>query len=224
MHSGGIPLLIGLLSDTSTMTQKHSACALWGLASEGNKESAYNKQIIDGGAVRPLMHLLRDNHAETRGFAAACLSCLCKDEEAQALISEAGGAETLLGLAHGPATWLRSQAVEMLHLLGIPIGDPNEYEVVSPPQSPGPFGPNTARGVDGEAASGAYDGRRKSGTSPTSSPAITRRSTPMTSTVNTARTYQSSATNASNQTFQTKMKFHFFSFQVNHITSFQGFS
>ena len=38
-------------------------------------------------------------------------------------ILEAGGAELLQGLAYGPATWLRSQAIEMLKLLGQEVPD-----------------------------------------------------------------------------------------------------
>ena len=176
--------------------------------------------MIELGAVVPLMRLLKDNHAETRGFAAACLSCLCREEEARVLISEAGGADTLLALAHGPATWLRGQAIEMLSLLGIPVGDPDDYDAsASPPLygAPRPYGAPTPPLNVGDAAERRRVRRAAPLGSPTSSPAITRRSTPMTSGANTARTHATSASGSSSngQTFGTKMKFHFFSFQVN---------
>ena len=71
------------------------ACALWGL-SDG-KDGVYDKQIVECGAIQPLISLLIQHHAETRGFAAACLSCPCADKSAKQAILEAGGAGTLLG-------------------------------------------------------------------------------------------------------------------------------
>jgi len=72
---------------------------------------------------------MQRNDPETRGFAAACLLCICKDSEAVKAIIKFGGAEPLQALAHGPATWLRTQAVEMLKLLSIPIPDPDDVDI-----------------------------------------------------------------------------------------------
>lgn len=116
-RAGGIRPLIELLSDSSIMTQRHAACALWGLA-EG-KEGVYDKQMVEQGAVQPLIAILMMNHEETRGFAAACLSAICADEAARAAIIDAGGTAPLLALAQSPTAWLRSQATQMLQLLGI---------------------------------------------------------------------------------------------------------
>ena len=104
--------LVALLADQSVMTQRHSACALWGL-SEG-KEGVYDKQIVEEGAVAPLIQMLMRNHPETRGFAAACLLCLCNDASAREAILTGGGSEVWLSLAQSKTTWLRTQAIEML--------------------------------------------------------------------------------------------------------------
>jgi hypothetical protein len=117
--AGGIGPLIELLSDSSIMTQRHAACALWGLA-EG-KEGIYDKQMVEQGAVQPLIVMLMMNHEETRGFAAACLSAVCADEAAHAAIIDAGGTAPLLALAQSPTAWLRTQATQMLQLLGVPF-------------------------------------------------------------------------------------------------------
>ena len=79
-----------LLPDASIPTQRHAACALWGLT-EG-KEGVFDKEVVEAGAVQPLSALRLQNHVETRGFAAACLSCCCADETARNLIAEHGGA------------------------------------------------------------------------------------------------------------------------------------
>ena len=80
--------------------------------------------------------MLMLNHVETRGFAAACLSCCCADDAARLKIVEAGGTEPLLALAHSPMRWLRTQAIEMLHLLGVPFHEPGE--LTSPRHTPSP--------------------------------------------------------------------------------------
>jgi hypothetical protein len=146
VQAGGIGPLIELLSDASIQTQRHAACALWGLA-EG-KEGVYDKEIVEAGAVHPLIQMLLLNHAETRGFAAACLSCCCADDKARLAIVEHGGAEPLVSLAHSPTAWLRSQAKEMLRVLGIPFHDPDRIDsprvvATSPP-------PEDAGGVQRE--------------------------------------------------------------------------
>ena len=61
VKAGGIPPLVALLSDPNTMTQRHAACALWGLAD--GKEGVYDKQIVEHGAVRPLLAMLLLDHA-----------------------------------------------------------------------------------------------------------------------------------------------------------------
>ena len=135
--AGGIAPLISLLSDGSIMTQRHAACALWGLA-EG-REGTFDKQMVEQGAVAPLIAMLMMNHEETRGFAAACLSAVCADPNAHAAIIAAGGKEPLLALAQSPTAWLRSQATQMLQLLGIPFEqaeDPPPAYINSPRYSP----------------------------------------------------------------------------------------
>ena len=134
VQAGGVKPLVEMLSDPSIQAQRHAACALWGLA-EG-KEGIYDKEIVEAGAVEPLIAMLMLNHVETRGFAAACLSCCCADDAARLKIVEAGGTEPLLALAHSPMRWLRTQAIEMLHLLGVPFHEPGE--LTSPRHTPSP--------------------------------------------------------------------------------------
>lgn len=119
VQAGGIAPLVALLEDANLMTQKHASCSLWGL-SDG-KDGIYDKQIVENGAIRPLVALLINNHVETRGFAAACLSCLCADPNAKQAILKFGGTEPLLALANNPSTWLRTQVRSMLELLDIPL-------------------------------------------------------------------------------------------------------
>jgi len=121
-QAGAIPPLVDLLSDASMATQRNAACTLWSL-SDG-KEGVYDKEMVQCGAVQPLIAMLMLNQTETSGFAAACLSCLCADENARRGIIEAGGANPLLSLLHSPNTWLRGQAGNMLKLLGIPFTKP----------------------------------------------------------------------------------------------------
>lgn len=127
-QAGAIPLLVKLLSDPGTMLQKHAASALWGLAD--GADGVFDKDIVEHDGVAPLIAIMQKNDPDTRGSAAACLLCVCKDKEAAAAIKSAGGAKQLLVLAHGPATWLRSQAAQMLTFLGIPIPDPDEANVM----------------------------------------------------------------------------------------------
>lgn len=136
----GVPPLIDLLSDASVMTQKHAACALWGLV-EG-REGSYKELLVELGAVEPLIAMLLLNQLETRGFAAACLSCLCaENSSAKAAVVAAGGAEPLTALAYSPSTWLRAQAVEMLNMLGIPFKEPHSITpVITSPRRGGGSG------------------------------------------------------------------------------------
>ena len=80
---GGVDPLIELLSDANLTTQRHATSALWGLA-EG-KEGVYDKQIVEAGGIQPLLSMLLLNNEETRGFAAACLSCCVADSDAREL-------------------------------------------------------------------------------------------------------------------------------------------
>lgn len=115
---------------------RRGICAWLVLARSEGKEGVYDKEVVAGGAVQPLIAMLLLNHVETRGFAAACLSCCCADDKARNLIAEHGGAEPLLALASSPSTWLRSQAIDMLKLLGIPFTDPDHIN--SPRHVPSP--------------------------------------------------------------------------------------
>lgn len=130
-QKGGIAPLVKLLTDARPITQRHAACALWGL-SDG-KDGIYDRQIAEAGAIPLLIAMLLNDDQETRGFAAACMLCLCKDKSAHPAILEAGGAEPLQALSYGPATWLRGQVVEMLTLLGVPVPDPDTFAYINTP-------------------------------------------------------------------------------------------
>ena len=84
--AGAINPLIKLLRDPSVSTQKNAASALWSLAD--GKEGIYDKHMVDEGAVEPLIEMLLHNNPDTRGFAAACMSCLCADKDARRSIIE----------------------------------------------------------------------------------------------------------------------------------------
>ena len=146
--AGGIAPLIALLSDPSIDTQKNAACALWGLT-EG-KEGIYDREVVESGAVQPLIAMLMMNHPESRGFAAACLSCCCADESAQRAIRETGS-DALRALALSPNTWLRQQVTEMLKLLELPLPDAN---MISPLNAPPEFGYGSAAGSSATAFGG----------------------------------------------------------------------
>ena len=187
--SGGIVPLIALLSDPRVMTQRHAACSLWGLA-EG-PDGIYDKQIAENNAIQPLLNLLQHNHHETCGFAAACLMCLCRDPPARQTMIELGAAEPLLDIAHGPANWLRSQAVEMLNLLGISIGDA-DFE--APP-------PWAARLFQKESDGSPDRGR------------LQRRSI--------SPQAQRGGAEAVPKSIMTRQKYHFFSFQTGNYNGFK---
>ena len=64
VQAGGIAPLIALLSDPAIDTQKHAACALWGLA-EG-KEGIYDKQIVEAAPSRRSSPCFRDETRDAR--------------------------------------------------------------------------------------------------------------------------------------------------------------
>ena len=92
----------------------------------------YDKEIVEEGGIPPLIQMLMRNHAETRGFAAACLLCVCNDAAARDAIRASGGSEVWLSLAQTPSKWLRTQAIEMLRLLEIPYVPPLECLLRAP--------------------------------------------------------------------------------------------
>lgn len=60
----------------------------------------------------------KEDTALIQGDACATLAALAQSEEGKAAISAIGGAGPLMSLALGPASWLRTQATEILKLLG----------------------------------------------------------------------------------------------------------
>ena len=207
---GGIPPLIELLKDPKPMTQRHAACALWGLCD--GKDGVYDKHIADGGAIPSLIAMLNNDDDETRGFAAACLLCVCRDKAAHDAMVEAGAIELLQAYSTGPATWLRDRVVEMLKLLGAKV----------PTSNGGPLFSGIPLPV-GEAASKAGDGGMVS-------PAITRRGTETPTTVlamspgrgsqRTGRLAPAMGAPAQQgpQTYAVRTQFHVFSFQSQRTT------
>ena len=206
---GGIPPLIELLKDPKPMTQRHAACALWGMCD--GKDGIYDKHIAEGGAIPLLIAMLNNDDQETRGFATACLLCVCRDKMAHAAMFEAGAVELLQAFAYGPATWLRDRVVEMLKLLGAKVPDPDS----------GPSFANQGTPLAvGEAASAASNGDLIS-------PAITRRG-PETPTVLAMTPGRLSGRSTAKmaavggapqpQTYATKMQFHVFTFQNQRTT------
>jgi hypothetical protein len=143
-------------------------------------------------------------------------------------ILEQGGAEPLLAFAHGPPSWLSKQCTEMLGLLNVPLGDPDSAPTLLPPppaitqkgvqsteQEGGSARFATARG-EGGTARGAMLGRPSSpGRGPLSPKSLTARQ----------RFYAERALASSRSSGGApKMKYHFFSFQIHHLTGYTGFT
>jgi len=216
----GIRPLIALLMDNRPMTQRHAACSLWAL-SDG-KDGVYDKQIAEGGAIPLLVAMMQNDDTETRGFAAACLLCLCRDQTAHAAILESGAVEPLQALAYGPATWLRTQVVEMLTLLGTEIPDPDAYSLIAPPQSFGDY--EGSWGNTGYTPWGQPDGEGEGVSSPDSSARglssrITGRNPSARGNPRSPPPFQRQSAQMSGTA---RMKFHFFSFQIYGTTGYMG--
>jgi len=114
--AGGISSLVELLHNaTAPGVQKHATIAVWGLTCEPK----YRKYIgAIPGTVERLVELLRNSESETQGFAAATLVCLAAEESGKQEIAAVGGAGPLMTIALGPESWLRSQCMQVLKILG----------------------------------------------------------------------------------------------------------
>lgn len=134
LKAAGLPPLIKLLTDPRVQSQQYAACALWGLAESEELNCA--REMVEEHVIAPLIEMLQANHPSTRGFAAACLVSLCAQPEAQVGIKQVGGGEPLVKLARGQPSWLRSRAVEMLEMLGIPVPEPDDTPVTAAKGSP----------------------------------------------------------------------------------------
>ena len=166
----------------------------------------YDKQIAEAGAIPALIAMLQFDDAETRGFAAACLLCLCKDSGAHGAILESGGADLLTTLSYHPTTWLRGQVLEMLTLLGIPIPDPENpppQVIQAREQSP----PGTARSPHETSKAGSTGSPMGTARTPRKPPYVNPNLPPLPP--HTAR---------GSPMWSARMKFHFFSFQINGTT------
>jgi hypothetical protein len=119
--AGGMAPLVAMISGGSAAAVKHATSALWGLAQEPKHRAGLASA---DGAVERLVSLLKENEGETQGNAAAILVCLANDDEGRAQLTAVGAAGPLMSLALGPASWLRTQAVEALKLMG--HHDPSE--------------------------------------------------------------------------------------------------
>ena len=192
-NAHGIKPLVHLLKDLRPATIRHAACALWGL-SDG-QDGIYDKHIVEYGAIPPLMGLLSNNNKETRGFTAACLLCLCKDNAARQAMLELGVKDPLLTLANGPATWLRGQAIEMLTLLGVPLAELDQHEP-PPPWAANLF--TKEKTVDDAGGTGDGGGRRSL----------------------LPQKHNSGLAERAPITLASRFKYHFFSFQTGKATGF----
>jgi len=202
-NAGGIKPLTALLSDAKAMTQRHAACALWGLAD--GKDGVYDKQIAEAGAIPRLIAMVQNDDSETRGFAVACLLCICKDPSAHSAVLEAGGAELLQSLAYGPPTWLRGQAIEMLKLLGQDIPDSEDAP---------PIHLKMPEIIDKTSRTGRVE-------QPSRTSRTHREETEASAAHNTSRTSNLSGM-ASARPLTARMRFHFFSFQIHGTTGYLG--
>ena len=55
--AGGVEPLVEMLTDAKASTQRHAACALWGL-SDG-KDGVFDRQIAEAGAIPKLIAMLQ---------------------------------------------------------------------------------------------------------------------------------------------------------------------
>ena len=214
--AGGIKPLTDLLDDSRSKTIMHAACALWGL-SDG-KDGVYDKQIAEAGAIPRLISVLQGDDPETRGFAVACLKCICMDDSAKGAVLEAGGADLLTALAYGPATWLRGQAVEMLKLLGQEVPDAEDAPPLHLKMPSMPITTTRTRRAPGPDGIGPPpEGMTASGTARRQMLADAREDPHQTSRVSDTSRVPMSA-----RPLSARMKFHFFSFQIYGTTGVSG--
>jgi len=116
VQRGGIPHLVKLLEQGSTVARKHAACAIWGLTSE----PAFQKPMLAAGAVPLLIQLLTGDQ-KAQGYAAAALNNLACDKQARELLQKGSVVELLNAICEGTESWLRSQAMGILQQLGLSV-------------------------------------------------------------------------------------------------------
>ena len=123
VKAGGMAPLVDLMMSEAPGAQKQATCAVWGLACEPRYRRAIGS--IEG-TVERLVELLSEGESETQGFSASALVCIASDDAGRAQIKAANAAGHLMSVAMGPESWLRSQCVQVLKLLGYP--DPQNLE------------------------------------------------------------------------------------------------
>ena len=118
VNVGGVGPLVTLLSLGSASAQKHACCALWGLTQGETTEAAQHKrQLVEAGALAPLIELVRDDGCEAHGQALATLSNLAHDEDARTGMLLANATEPFLAIARrAEPSWLRDQVTTILRL------------------------------------------------------------------------------------------------------------
>lgn len=122
-RAGGIQPLVALIMSGAAGAQKHATCAIWGLTAEVKFRP---KVCAIPGAVERLVELIRSAESETQGFAAATLVGVANEEAGREEIKTVGGAGPLMTVALGPDSWMRSQCVEVLKLMG--YDDPSKKQ------------------------------------------------------------------------------------------------
>ena len=123
--AGGVASLVQLLLNGSAEAQKHAACALWGLTSGSGAAGLIEqniKTVTTAGAIPTLIKLISPP-VESTGHAVATLSNLGQDGTARQVMLEEGAIDILMTLIHGPQTWMKAQAVEVLSKLGVHVAD-----------------------------------------------------------------------------------------------------
>ena len=165
VDAGGLATITSALKDGTPNAQKHSASALWGLATVPE----FRRPIVDHGAVPALVALLR-TLGDAQGYATATLNNVAEIGDGKKAIFMALGVEPLLEIARGAdRAWLRNQAVEVLTLLNIkdPLANTSFQPDNLSPRTPR-TGAMSARGGSGATgATGSTDdpvtGRRGGG-------------------------------------------------------------
>ena len=113
--AGGVPPLVELMHSESDGAVKQATKTIWGLVSEPK----FRPPVLRlPGAIERLVEILRKADGETQGFAAATLAYLAEEANGLDEIKGVGGAGPLITIALGQDSWLRTQCVRVLELLG----------------------------------------------------------------------------------------------------------
>jgi vacuolar protein 8 len=117
--AGGVPSLVNVMFKGSCEAQKHAVCAIWSLTCESVEHAERNiKAVTSAGGLPTLVRMVAARD-EALGYAVATLKNLSQDVQAQNVMQEEGVVDFLKPLIQGPESWIKTQAIAVLHNLGV---------------------------------------------------------------------------------------------------------